>query len=403
MKQSQSSISESYGDSRELADNILDYGHRPSACLRQLSTQGYSPYAVMAQILEQIRSILIANLGYELKTPLSTIQVTLETVAEVEAVPIVTQKQMLATAWADLQQVCSSIQSFLEFSNQLWCSALNSLLDSRGEENRETYFPICSETQESNLKQFQFLEQAQSTLVAIVNHELRTPLATIRVCLESLQDEPILDRAIRQEFVDVALLDLDRLRLLIGDLLLLSRLQSGQVYFQIEPVDLKVRLEALLNSIFQQRQEQNLPRISFESTSPDTKVWVDGDRLVEVVTRLLDNAYRFTPPEGEVKVNIWISDQGTQILPSGHFSNESTLKICVSDTGKGIATEELANIFNCFYQEENFLQRTVGGVGVGLTICNYLIQGMGGEIWAESPGKDQGSQFCFTLPVHRQL
>lgn len=66
--------------------------------------------------------------------------------------------------------------------------------------------------------------------------------------------------------------------------------------------------------------------------------------IVEVVTRLLDNAYRFTPPEGEVTVNIWIMDQGAQILPSGYFGNESTLKICVSDTGKGIATEELANI-----------------------------------------------------------
>ena len=75
------------------------------------------------------------------------------------------------------------------------------------------------------------------------------------------------------------------------------------------------------------------------------------------------------------------------------------LEVAISDNGRGIVPSHLEAIFNCFYQEENSLRRTVNGTEIGLTICRYLINGLGGEIWANSAGKDLGSSIHFTLPL----
>ena len=83
----------------------------------------------------------------------------------------------------------------------------------------------------------------------------------------------------------------------------------------------------------------------------------------------------------------------------GNMEYNEPCRICIEDAGRGIDAEQLERIFDCFYQVESYLQRTIGGMGIGLTICRYLIQGMGGQIWAESAGARQGSRVCFTLPV----
>jgi two-component system sensor histidine kinase BaeS len=114
-------------------------------------------------------------------------------------------------------------------------------------------------------------------------------------------------------------------------------------------------------------------------------VLADGDRVVQVLTNLLDNALRHTPAGGWVAVE---AEAG---------GDEATFK--VTDTGEGIAPEYLPHIFERFYRVEKSRSREGGGSGVGLAISRALVEAMGGGIWAESPGPDKGATFIFTLPM----
>ncbi|MEM7595828.1 MAG: ATP-binding protein, partial [Cyanobacteria bacterium P01_A01_bin.83] len=105
-----------------------------------------------------------------------------------------------------------------------------------------------------------------------------------------------------------------------------------------------------------------------------------------VMAKLLDNACKFTQADGEI--TIAVNTNGGNII-----------EITVSDTGRGIETGSLETVFDRFYQEEGALRRSAGGTGLGLAICRQVVKNWGGEIWAESPGKDRGSIFHFTIPL----
>ena len=115
-------------------------------------------------------------------------------------------------------------------------------------------------------------------------------------------------------------------------------------------------------------------------------VRADGEWVVEVIVKLLDNACKFTEPSGVITI-------------SAHAAGEDMIQITIADTGRGIEPYRLEAVFDRFYQEEGALRRTTGGTGLGLAMCRQIIEGLGGRIWATSEGKDQGSQFHFTLPI----
>ncbi|MEH1971332.1 DICT sensory domain-containing protein [Nostoc sp.] len=242
------------------------------------------------------------------------------------------------------------------------------------------------------------LERTQSNLIAIVAHELRTPLSTIRVCLESLVTEPQMPPELQQMMLQTALEDADRLRKLIQDFITLSRLESGLMRWQLEPISLKEYLDLALSGL---ESRQKLPKIVVELPHYLPPIQVDGEGLIEVLTKLLDNACKFTHKTGEVIIRAHILNleevRGEPAL--GNILNKAVLKVTIADTGRGIEPSRLEAIFERFYQEEGFLQRTVGGSGLGLAICRRIIDNLGGKIWAESLGKDQGSKFHFTVPI----
>ncbi|MDJ0702879.1 MAG: HAMP domain-containing sensor histidine kinase [Leptolyngbyaceae cyanobacterium MO_188.B28] len=393
------------------------------------------PQLALVQLLEHIRSGLILLLSYELQTPLSTIQTAVETLADGAAMPAQAQRSLLDLALSELNQLCHSVEGRLAYATQLWSMTLdfaqfgsdqattvylNSIFTALPEAT-EGYQPWMETTRtlltlflqviedESNdapktipPQQIALLDQGRRNVLAIVNHELRTPFTTLQVCLETLQSEvePSIDT--RQALLEVACEDLKRLCVLVRDLELLCRLEARQVYFQTEWVDLGATLQATLSSFLEQTSENVLSNIWIESAADLSPIWADGDRLVEVTQRLLENACRFTATTGEVKVNVEIASADGDEGCAQSAAEASTLIICISDTGRGISSEQLERIFDCFHQEEGYLQRTTGGIGIGLTICRCLIEGMGGQIWAESSGKQQGSRFCFTLPVYRE-
>jgi DICT domain-containing protein/signal transduction histidine kinase len=235
-------------------------------------------------------------------------------------------------------------------------------------------------------EQLEALERTRSNLIAITGHELRTPLSTIQVCLESLANEPEMMPELRQVMLNTALSDAERMRKLIQDFITLSRLESGRVEWHLEPIALDECVDLALSSIRTRQDTESLPKIRAQVPIELPPVRADGEWLVEVLSKLLDNACKFTEPEGEVLI---------EAKPNGG----KMLEVTVTDTGRGIEPNRLEAVFDRFYQEEGALRRTAGGTGLGLAICRQIVLGLGGQIWAESAGRNQGSQFHFTLPI----
>jgi len=234
-------------------------------------------------------------------------------------------------------------------------------------------------------QQLAALDRTRSNLVAITGHELRTPLSTIQVCLESLASEPDMSPELRQVMLNTALDDAERLRKLVQDFLTLSRLESGRVEWNVEAISLQECIDLALSRINVHWSEDRRPNIITQVPTDLPLVQADGEWLVETLAKLLDNACKFTSSQGEITIGIQ--------------TNGNSIKVTVADTGRGIEPNRLEDVFDRFYQEEGALRRTTGGTGLGLAICRQIVNGWGGKIWADSAGKDQGSQFHFTVPM----
>ncbi|MEL7522086.1 MAG: HAMP domain-containing sensor histidine kinase, partial [Cyanobacteria bacterium J06553_1] len=236
-------------------------------------------------------------------------------------------------------------------------------------------------------EQLEALDRTRSNLVAIVGHELRTPLSTIQVCLESLASEPDMASELSQVMLDTALNDAERMRHLVQDFLTLSKLEGGGVEWNIETLSITECIDLAVSNVKARQLNQSMPQIH-NLTSPDDLplIETDGEWLVEVLAKLLDNACKFTQADGTITIAV-------------KTNGGKTLEVTVSDTGRGIDSGSLKSVFDRFYQEEGALRRSAGGTGLGLAICRQVVKNWGGEIWAESPGKDRGSIFHFTIPL----
>ena len=232
------------------------------------------------------------------------------------------------------------------------------------------------------------LERTRSNLIAITGHELRTPLSTIRVCLESLLSEPDMPNELRQVMLDTALQDAERMRKLVQDFLTLSRLESSRVEWNLESLSLQECADLALSSLRWQNSASAAPAMQIETHLPPSLPFVraDGEWIVEVLSKLLDNACKFNEARGQVKI-------------SAKEIDAKTVEVIVADEGRGIESDRLETVFERFYQEEGALRRSVGGVGLGLAICQQIIEGLNGKIWATSDGKNKGTQIHFTLPA----
>ncbi len=235
-------------------------------------------------------------------------------------------------------------------------------------------------------QQLEALDRTRSNLIAITGHELRTPLSTIQVCLESLASEPDMPLELQQIMLNTALSDSERMRKLVQDFLTLSNLESGRVEWHPESLTLQECVDLALSRNRTRSSTEKPPKIKTQIAENLPLIRADGDWLVEVLAKLIDNACKFTPPQGEITIK-------------AIYNSHQMVEVTVADTGRGIEPNRLEVVFDRFYQEEGALRRTTGGTGLGLAICRQIVNGWGGEIWAESTGKDQGSQFHFTIPI----
>jgi len=219
--------------------------------------------------------------------------------------------------------------------------------------------------------------QTQRRFVADASHELRTPLTTIRGNLGLMQLEPPIGeedrRAVMNDMVDES----DRMIRLVNDLLMLARADAGRV-----PASEPVEVGPLVEDVYRQALLLAPSLVVERGASPSVSVTADRDALKQALLTLVDNAVKFTPPGGTVRLGVEAE--------SGQAS------ISVSDTGPGILADALPHIFERFYQADT--ARTGQGTGLGLAIAHTLVEAMGGAIAVESePGR--GSTFTITLPI----
>ena len=227
------------------------------------------------------------------------------------------------------------------------------------------------------------VEQLKSDFVSTVSHELRTPLAAIYGAALTLQrDDVLLEESQRRGLLDVISSEADRLARIVNDILWASRLDSGQMRMAIESCDAR----ALAGRVVDSLRAHAPSSIELVVEAPDAlaSVAADPDKLRQVMTNLLDNAVKYSPDGGVVRVSL--TQTGTRV------------RIRVEDTGLGIPAVEHARIFEKFFRLDPNLTRGVGGTGLGLYICRELVHRMHGRIWVVSDGR-KGSAFVVELPV----
>lgn len=230
------------------------------------------------------------------------------------------------------------------------------------------------------------LEQTEArrrALIADVAHELRTPLSGIKGYMEGLTDGIL---PADPEVFDRISSDVDRLQRLVGDLEELSRLDAGILILKRQRSALRQLIISVVERLRPQAEGKGL---SITAQIPTTlpAVDVDEDRVQQVLVNLVGNAIQYTNPPGEVTVSARADGPWVQVD--------------VTDTGIGIAVDQLPHVFERFYRADRSRARAGGGSGLGLTIARYLVEAHGGRIWASSPGLRRGSTFSLTLPASR--
>lgn len=223
------------------------------------------------------------------------------------------------------------------------------------------------------------VEQRRRELVSDLSHELRTPLTIMRGYLEELADGRIEPTA---EIYQQLAQETRRLERLVNDLQELSKAEAGYLPINLQPVNLQPLLASLVERFADQLLEDG-PVLQLACGNSLPLVLADRERVEQILVNLLGNALRHTP-NGLITLRAWTESQ--------------KLWLAVIDTGKGIASADLPHVFERFWRADQSRSRLSGGTGIGLAICQRLVELQGGKIEAESQ-LGQGSTFRFCLPL----
>jgi two-component system phosphate regulon sensor histidine kinase PhoR len=232
------------------------------------------------------------------------------------------------------------------------------------------------------------LERVRQEFVANASHELKTPLAVIKACVETLLDGAMEDPFHRVGFLEKIEGQANRLHALILDLLSLARIESGTEAFAFEPVSLGPVVTSCLERHRARAESKSLvleavPPLGNSENKENVDAWADEEAIAQILDNLVDNALKYTPEKGR----IWVRWRG-----EGD-------RVCmeVEDTGIGIPEQDLPRIFERFYRVDRARSRELGGTGLGLSIVKHLVQAMHGTVKAASR-LGQGTTFSVWLP-----
>lgn len=256
---------------------------------------------------------------------------------------------------------------------------LNHMVKSRTQELDEKVVELAKANE--RLKK---LDQTRSEFVSLVSHQIRAPLTNIRGAVEMMKIS-------REELPNTSISKLNiidqqagRLDRLVRDVLNANQIETGQLGLHKEPVSIVPLLEQAVEQM--RSRSQNQP-ITLPIKPGLPLVYTDADRVLEVMTNLLDNAAMYSPPESDIRVDA--------------RANQSEVTISVQDSGPGIPSHDLFRIFEKFYRSDSSDSQATYGYGLGLYICRRLVEAIGGKIWADNH-PEGGAILSFTLPIWQE-
>ena len=227
------------------------------------------------------------------------------------------------------------------------------------------------------------LEEVRTDFAANVSHELKTPLTSIRGFVETLENGAIDNPEMAHKFLRIIMLETERLTRLINDILSISKLESGRDEVAIE----RLRLDKMAYDVADMltiHAEEKEVSIDCHLNRTPVNIMGNPDRVEQMLINLIENAIKYNKPGGSVTVQV--------------FTNGVTASVAISDTGIGIAAENLPRLFERFYRVDKGRSRQMGGTGLGLAIVKHIVRSMNGDIEVHS-ALDEGTEFLITLPV----
>jgi PAS domain S-box-containing protein len=235
------------------------------------------------------------------------------------------------------------------------------------------------------------LEELKADFIATASHELRTPLAAVYGAAQTLlRHDFALDESGRDRFISLIADESDRLGRIVNEILLANQLDAGRVDLGSDAFDPGELVERVVDAA----RVHAPPNIVLERVVPDgvPHIAADRDKVRQVLVNLVENAMKYSPGGGRIEVGI----------EPGQEPGSGTVVLFVKDEGLGIPADEQARIFEKFYRLDPHMTRGVGGTGLGLYICNELVNRMGGHIWVEST-EGEGATFLLELPAEAKL
>ncbi len=231
-----------------------------------------------------------------------------------------------------------------------------------------------------DLTRIRQVETSQKEFVSNVSHELRNPMASIKAIVETLESGALSEPDVAADFLGRMRRDVDRINNLVNDLLELSRMESGQFVIAPEPGPL-LPLALAVKGQFQETAAAKAVDLTVAVPDDLPLLMADGDKLSQVLVNLVENALKFTPPQGQVVI-------AARALPDW-------VEVQVKDSGVGVAPQHLPHLFERFYKVDR--SRRDGGTGLGLAIVKQSIEAHGGRITVASR-EGEGCTFTFTIP-----
>ena len=277
-------------------------------------------------------------------------------------------------------------------------------LKARNTENEQ----LNKELAEANIE-LAHLDQAKSDFINVASHELRTPLTQVRGYTEIL-NEMSKDGSISPntaiQMTDGISKAARRLEEIIDTMFIISQIDTQTLALNPSETSVALAVGSAIDS-WAVALEERKQTITMEDLKQLPPIMADGKRLQQAFSHLIQNSIKYTPDGGQIHIT-------GRLIGEGMSPQEQSIEIVISDTGIGIATEDLERIFDKFYRGGDVLLHSTGktkfkgaGPGLGLTIVRGIVETHGGRIWAESPGLDEkncpGSQFHIVLPVHPRV
>ncbi len=232
-----------------------------------------------------------------------------------------------------------------------------------------------------DLTELRNLHTMRRQFVGNISHELKTPLAGIKAIVETLQDGAINEPAVAEDFLKKAAFEVESMTQLVHELTELTRIETGEARLSKEAFNLNSLVAETAARLSPQAARKQI-QITF-ALAPDLPfVQADRERIQQVISNILHNAIKFTPPGGQISIST--------------TPEENYVVTRIKDTGMGISKEDLIHIFERFFKADK--SRSHEGSGLGLAIAKHIVQAHSGRIWVESQ-EGRGSTFSFSLPT----